>query len=149
MNNDATEIANLLYLYAERVDTGDAAGVAALFQHADVKWGVDAPTTHGDAPILELYNTHIKLHEDGTPRTHHLITNPIIEIAENGAEATVRSYYTVVQQTTILPLQVIASGRYHDVLEKIEGKWRFAKRDYLMDMRGNISEHVKKPSSAS
>jgi 3-phenylpropionate/cinnamic acid dioxygenase small subunit len=149
MSSDAIAIANLLYLYAELVDAGDAAGVAALFEHSDVKWGVDAPTLHGSAPILELYNTYIKLHDDGTPRTHHLITNPIIDIAEDCMSATARSYYTVVQQTAMIPLQVIASGRYHDVLIKVDGTWRFAKRDYFMDMRGNVIDHLKIQSSSS
>jgi hypothetical protein len=61
MSSDAVAIANLLYLYAELVDAGDAAGVAALFEHSDVKWGADAPTLHGSAPILELYNTLFRL----------------------------------------------------------------------------------------
>ena len=117
--DDAAAIANLLYRYAELVDLGDAAGVAALFEHA------------------------IKLHDDGTPRTHHLITNPLIEIDAHGARATARSYYTVVQQTARLPLQVIAAGRYHDELERVDGRWRFVKRDYFMDMRGDVSDHLK------
>jgi 3-phenylpropionate/cinnamic acid dioxygenase small subunit len=149
MYNDVVAITNLLYLYAERVDAGDAAGVAALFEDADVKWGVDAPVRHGSAAILELYDTYIKLHDDGTPRTHHLRTNPIIDVAEDGMSATARSYYTVVQQTAMIPLQVIASGRYHDVLTKVDGAWRFAKRDYFMDMRGNVSDHVNIPPSSS
>jgi hypothetical protein len=63
--------------------------------------------------------------------------------------ATARSYYTVVQQTAMIPLQVIAAGRYHDVLIKVDGTWRFAKRDYFMDMRGNVTDHINIQSSSS
>jgi hypothetical protein len=63
--------------------------------------------------------------------------------------ATARSYYTVVQQTAMIPLQVIASGRYRDVLIKVDGAWRFAKREYFMDMRGDVTDHVKIQSSSS
>jgi hypothetical protein len=141
--SDETAICNLLHLYAERVDLGDGAGVAALFSRAHVKWGAQADVTYGAEPIARLYANVIKLHEDGTPRTHHLITNPIIEIAADGQTATCRSYYTVIQQTAAVPLQVIAGGRYHDGFEKFDGAWRFARREYFMDFRGAVHDHVK------
>jgi hypothetical protein len=139
---DYNAIMNLLHLYAERVDLGDAQGTADLFANADVKWGAEAPVIHGADVILKLYQENIKLHEDGTPRTHHIITNAIIDIAEDGQIAKVRSYYTVVQQTGRVPLQVIAGGRYHDDLRKINGSWTFARRDYFMDFSGDVSDHV-------
>ena len=142
MMNDYNAIMNLLHLYAERVDLGDAEGTAGLFANAEVKWGADAPIIHGSAAILKLYQENIKLHEDGTPRTHHVITNAIVDIAEDGQTAKARSYYTVVQQTNRLPFQVIAGGRYHDSLKKENGAWTFARREYFMDFRGDVSEHV-------
>jgi ketosteroid isomerase-like protein len=135
-------IMNLLHLYAERVDLGDAQGTADLFANAAIKWGAEAPVIHGSDAVLKLYQENIKLHEDGTPRTHHIITNAIIEIAEDGQTAKARSYYTVVQQTGKVPLQVIAGGRYHDVLQKDNGSWEFTRRDYFMDFRGDVSDHV-------
>ncbi|MBV8930111.1 MAG: nuclear transport factor 2 family protein, partial [Mycobacteriaceae bacterium] len=84
----------------------------------------------------------VVVHPDGTPRTKHVVTNPIIEIDEN--TATCRSYYTVLQQTDTLPLQVIVSGRYHDRFERVEGRWRFCYRDYsLMDLIGDLSQHLR------
>jgi len=141
-SSDYNAIMNLLALYAERVDLGDAKGTAELFKNADVKWGANAPIIHGSEAILQLYENNIKLHKDGTPRTHHLITNAIIEFSLDGATAIARSYYTVIQQTDKLPLQAIAGGRYHDVFNKVNGTWGFSRRDYFMDFRGNISEHV-------
>ncbi|MNN87326.1 hypothetical protein D3C81_2048660 [compost metagenome] len=45
MNDSATEIANLLYRYAELLDGGDLEGVAELFRHAQLK------LQHGDARV--------------------------------------------------------------------------------------------------
>ena len=47
------------------------------------------------------------------------------------------------QQTPELPLQAIASGRYHDTFERVEGIWRFATRDYsMLDYIGDLSQHL-------
>jgi len=109
-----------------------------------VKWGAAAEEAYGAAPIAKLYETFIKLHDDGTPRTHHLVTNPIIEIDAEGKTATCRSYYTVIQHTETVPLQVIAGGRYHDWLDKVDGRWRFSRREYFMDFRGSVEDHVRR-----
>lgn len=80
----------------------------------------------------------------GTPRTKHVVTNPIIEIDEKANEATSRSYYTVLQATEGIPLQVIAAGRYHDRFTRIDGRWYFTYRDYtLLDLRGKLSGHLQ------
>ena len=71
-------IENLLYTYAERMDAGDIAGVARLFEHAEYRAG-DGPAL--SAEEVERVNRELViLHEDGTPRTKHLTTNAIIEI---------------------------------------------------------------------
>ena len=60
--------------------------------------------------------------------------------------ASCRSVYTVFQQTPELPLQAIASGRYHDTFERVEGIWRFATRDYsMLDYIGDLSQHLLLP----
>jgi 3-phenylpropionate/cinnamic acid dioxygenase small subunit len=141
MSNDAVAITNLLYRYAELIDAGDFAGVSALFTHADVMVGGEV--LHGAEPMLKLWHAHTKLHADGTPRTKHVVTNAIVEIAPDQLSATTRSYYTVLQATGTVPLQVIAAGRYHDGFEKVDGAWRFARRDYTMlDLKGDLSDHL-------
>lgn len=141
MSNAATAITNLLYVYAERMDAGDLPGVAALFRYARVK-------SHGgeldEAGLLDQWRRFVKIHPCGTPRTKHVITNPIVEVDEAAGTATCRSYYTVLQQAEALPLQVVAAGRYHDRFERVEGQWRFAWRDYtLFDLQGDLSQHLK------
>ena len=81
---------------------------------------------------------------DGTPRTKHVITNPIVEVDDDAGTATCRSYYTVLQQTDSLPLQPVVAGRYHDRFGRIDGDWWFTERDYTMlDMVGDVSQHLR------
>jgi 3-phenylpropionate/cinnamic acid dioxygenase small subunit len=93
--------------------------------------------------MLALWERHVKIHPCGTPRTKHVITNPILEINESAGRATCRSYYTVLQSTDTLPLQVIGAGRYHDEFERVAGIWRFSYRDYtLFDLQGDLRDHL-------
>jgi len=148
--NSATLITNLLYRYAELMDLGDLEGVAALFARAEVKVGGGA-IVHGAEPMLELWRANVKIHPCGTPRTKHVITNAIVEVDEAAGSAACRSYYTVLQATPDLPLQVIGAGRYHDTFARdAQGAWHFATRDYSMfDSVGNLAEHLLLPVPAN
>ncbi len=142
MSNSAVEIANLVYRYAEYIDAGDLESAAALFQHARIKTAVGEI---GPDDVLEMWRESVILHEDGTPRTQHVITNPIIEVDEEPGFATCRTYYTVMQQVDEGPLQAIMCGRYHDRFSRIDGQWRFIYRDYsLHDLPGDMSRHSHK-----
>jgi 3-phenylpropionate/cinnamic acid dioxygenase small subunit len=137
-----TQIANLLYRYAECMDSGDLAGAASLFEHARIRVGgtdqtIDATT------MLKFWRAAVLLHQDGTPRTKHLVTNPIIEVDDDAGTASCRSCFTVMQQIDGFPLQTIVTGRYHDEFERVAGVWRYSFRDYrLIDMVGDVSRHL-------
>lgn len=141
-----THIANLLYRYAELMDSGRLEETAALFAHARVTLpgGV---VLEGAAPMLEQWRRFVRIHPCGTPRTRHVVTNPIIAVDEAAGTGTCRSYYTVFQQTPDLPLQAICAGRYHDSFARDEaGLWHFATRDYsLLDFLGDVSQHLLLP----
>jgi 3-phenylpropionate/cinnamic acid dioxygenase small subunit len=143
--HDYQAILNLLYRYAECIDTGDLDGAAALFMHARVKMrGVPGDGTVDAAGLRETWEQFIAIYSDGTPRTKHVITNPIVEIDEDGTKAKCRSYYTVLQQTDDFPLQAVCAGRYHDEFEKQDGVWRYSFRDYsLLDLVGDFRAHGK------
>jgi 3-phenylpropionate/cinnamic acid dioxygenase small subunit len=143
-----TQITNLLYRYAECIDAGDLAGAAALFEHARIRIG--GPDTGQDtidaARLLGIWKSLIVLHPDGTPRTKHVTTNPIIEIDDDAGTASCRSYYTVLQQTDGMGLRTIVTGRYHDRFERVDGRWRFSYRDLtLIDLVGDVSRHLTHP----
>src|ERR1700741_688610 len=115
-----TQITNLLYRYAECIDAGDLAGAAALFEHARIRIGGPDPEqdTIDGARLLGIWKSLIVLHPDGTPRTKHGTTHPIIEIDEDPGPASCRSYYTVLQQTDGIQWQPVVPGRYHDRFER-------------------------------
>ena len=133
-------VLNLLYTYAERIDAGDFAGAAALFRHARVH---SAHGELGELEIRQLWKGLVIRYDDGTPRTKHVITNPIVEVDEAAGTATARSYYTVVQLFPEGRLEPVACGRYHDAFERVDGQWRFSARDYsLLDLPGNLTHHL-------
>jgi len=138
-----TQITNLLYRYAEYIDSGDLEGAASLFEHAGVYFRrEEGEATLDSAGVLDLWRNFIVRYEDGTPRTKHVITNPIVEVDEGSGTATCRSYYTVLQQTDDFALQPIIAGRYHDRFERVDGVWRFSYRNYsLSDLIGDMSHH--------
>ncbi|MFD2641652.1 nuclear transport factor 2 family protein [Pseudomonas japonica] len=144
MSSSAIAISNLLYQYAECLDTGDFEGAARLFRHARIKVGKEAPPIDSNG-MLALLRELVILYPCGTPRTRHVTSNPIIDIDEAGNRATVRSYYTVFQATEGLPLQAITAGRYHDEFERVDGVWRFSCRDYtLQEAVGEMRFHLKR-----
>ncbi len=145
MTDSAREIENLLYTYAERMDAGDLEGVAGLFAHGRIRSAPDAPpeaTFEGTDRVLDLYTSSVRRYQDGTPKTHHVTTNAIVQVDEGGATATSRSYYTVFQRTDQLPLQPIVCGRYHDSFHRIDGIWWFDTRIIFVDLVGDLSQHL-------
>lgn len=140
---DSRQIENLIYRYAELIDDGDLEGVAELFRDAEIKSRVHDVTRTGFDEVLQMYQLSCRLHEEtGTPLTKHLTTNVIIELNWNGTQASARSYYTVIQATTELPLQVIISGRYKDEFLKVGNEWRFSSREMIVDLIGDCSAHL-------
>jgi ketosteroid isomerase-like protein len=140
--DDVEAIRALIHEYAELIDTGDLDAVAALFTHGT--WsspGRGAPL-RGAEQVRRAYDGVI-LYDDGTPRTKHVISNVTIEIAGDGAEATARSYFTVLQARPDFPLQPIIAGRYHDRFERVEGRWRFVDRQIIPDLMGDLSRHLR------
>ena len=140
--HDETAIANLVFRYAELIDGGDYEGIGALF--ADAVIGADGSTVEwrGAEAITAMYVNGTRRYEDGTPRSKHVTTNLIIEVDDERAHATCRSYYTVLQQTDELPLQPIVAGRYHDEFDRVDDEWRFTRRTMFVDLVGDLSKHL-------
>lgn len=142
MLSDERQILNLLHLYCELQDAADFEAVSELFRHSGyrVKGG---KSLFGYDEVRALKSQHDKVHEDGTLRTKHVTTNTILELDPDGRTARTRSYFTVYQGTTALPLQCVIAGRYHDTFEKVDGAWRFKDRYILGDLQGDLSHHLR------
>ena len=145
MADSAREIENLLHTYALRIDAGDLAGVADLFEHGRVAASPDATpeqTFEGRDRVLSLYQGSARIYDDGSPHTKHVTTNSIIEVDAGSDLARARSYFTVFQQVEDFPLQPIISGRYRDTFHRIEGRWWFDARVMMVDLVGDLSRHL-------
>jgi 3-phenylpropionate/cinnamic acid dioxygenase small subunit len=140
-SGDEQEILGLLFRYAELVDAGDFDGVSALFGGAEVFMaGPDLPAVPGSA-VGKVMQKFVVLY-DGVPHTKHLVTNTIFDV-EDSTHVSTRSYFTVTQCVPgRFPLQMVASGRYHDRFEKTD-RWRFVQRTMLVDHHGDTSHHLR------
>ena len=139
--DDVAAVEQLLLGYADCVDTGDFEGLARLLADADLTTGGTDQVVHGYDGIRALYERTTRRYEDGTPKTKHLTTN--IVVAVDGDVASAKSYFTVLQAVPgTLPLQPIVAGRYRDRFERVDGGWRFTERHILVDLVGDISQHL-------
>ena len=140
--DDYQEITKLLYQYGRFIDRGDLDGACQLFEYAKIKT-IDRAELGNYRDMANMLKKFVRLYEDGTPRTKHLVTNVIIDIDEGGTSANSTAYYTVLQSVTPGDIKVIAAGQYIDEFERIDGKWRFSYRDLtVFDMQGDISGHL-------
>jgi ketosteroid isomerase-like protein len=140
MGSDTDEIRALIYEYAFRLDGGDLDGVAGLFEHAAMG-AVGRPGRLRGVEGARQNYAGVIVHDDGTPRTQHVITN--VSIAVDGDTATARSSFTVLQQLADFPLQPIITGGYHDRFERVDGRWRFTERLFEPRLFGDLSRHLR------
>src|SRR6202034_2900837 len=96
----------------------------------------------GRDQVLHLYKKTVRIYDNGTPLTKHLVTNLVVEVDEGSETASSRSYFTVRQATPGMPLSPIVSSRYNDKFRKIEGSWRFSERRITTDLVGDVSAHM-------
>ena len=133
---DKLAITELLYRYAELIDGGDFDGLGELLGRGNF-CGVA-----GAEPIAALFvKTTKRFPEHGnTPRTRHLVLNPIVEL--DGVMARARSTFCVVQQTDVVALQPIVVGRYVDAFVRDDDGWHFTERIADVQMIGDMSDHL-------
>lgn len=141
MPDNARQVENLIYAYAERIDAGDLAGVAELFRHGRIRAG-EGVVFEGVDEVRSMYDSATRLYDCGTPRTKHVTTNVAVEAADDARSASARSYYTVFQATDELPLQPIIAGRYADTFHVVDGGWCFDTREMFVDLTGDLSHHL-------
>jgi hypothetical protein len=137
--DDAQLLVNLLGTYCDRMDGGDWAGVGELFADAVLADEHGTVIARGADEVAALYRNGTRLH-DGSPRTKHLVTNPVVEL--DGDTAVVRSSYLVLQATNAHPLAPIITGRYVDTFARADAGWHWTERRFLVDLVGDLSHHL-------
>jgi len=139
----AEAVTKLVYTYAERIDAGDFAGIGALFEHATLTFEGYGATVSGPEAIEALYTRSTRRYDDGTPRTKHVMTNIIVDVADDGAHAASRSYFTVLQAVPgALALQPVIAGRYRHTYQLVDGHWRVASMHVMIDLVGDLGHHM-------
>ncbi|MGB8407566.1 MAG: nuclear transport factor 2 family protein [Mycobacterium sp.] len=133
---DKLAITELLYRYAELIDTGDFDGVGALLGRGTFMGVAGA---EGIAALFAKSTRRFPSHGN-TPRTRHLVLNPIVELG--GSTARARSTFCVVQQTDTVALQPIVVGRYADSFARDGHGWHFTDRQADVQMVGDVSDHL-------
>jgi hypothetical protein len=137
------EITKLIYTYAERIDAGDFAGVAEVFADATLTFEGFGDAVVGSAAVQALYERTTRRYEDGTPRTKHVMTNVMVDVADDGLTATSRSYFTVLQAVPgALTLQPVIAGRYRNAYVCVDGRWRFTSVHIIIDLTGDLGHHM-------
>jgi len=137
---DYIAIQNLVHLYPKRLDSGDLIGLGELFANAAVYFQGEAePVRSNPAEITRRFSDFLRLY-DGIPRTRHAIVNLIVD-QSSASSVEASSTVIVFQQADTLPLQPIITGDYRDILEKVDGLWRFTERHISNDLYGNLVAH--------
>jgi 3-phenylpropionate/cinnamic acid dioxygenase small subunit len=139
----AEAITKLIYTYAERIDDGDFAGIGELFAHATLTFEGFGDAVTGRDAIERLYTRSTRRYEDGTPRTKHVMTNVMVDVADDGSTASSRSYFTVLQAVPgALALQPVIAGRYRHTYERVDGQWRVTTMHITIDLVGDLGHHM-------
>lgn len=133
---DRLEILDLYGRCAPLFDAGEPDRWAALFAH---QGGSFTRSLGSRAPALQLRGTveireylqkrHKEAYEKRDIR--HVVSNIAIEATENGASGI--AYVIAMGVGDQQPPQMVATGRYSDVLIKEGLGWRFQSRTYLPD----------------
>jgi hypothetical protein len=67
----------------------------------------------------------------------------MVEVDDEGATATSRSYFTVLQAVPgHLALQPVIAGRYRHSFEKSGGRWVFTTMHIVIDLMGELGHHM-------
>ena len=132
-------IRNLLGTYCRLIDAGDFTALGALFRDGVLLDDKGRIAAKGAEAATALWTGLVKRYDDGTPRTRHTTSNPVIELDGDNAECL--SSFVVFQQVDAR-LEAIAAGRYRDTFVYADGSWRFASRQFFLDQLGDVSNHM-------
>lgn len=144
-------IEDIIYGYAEGIDTGNLETVAPLFAHG-VMVMPDGSELNGPEEVLRTFSDVIIFYDDEenvvpyqrgacSPRTKHVVTNSIFEFDNAVRNADVRSYFTVYQSLGGAN-EIIVGGRYIDQYELMIQGWVLVRREVYLENVGDLSRHL-------
>ena len=99
---------------------------------------------HGAEEIERLYTGLVRLHEDGTPGTQHVVANTTFDEPRADGSISATSAYLVFQAVAAVPLQPIITGTYVDTFAP-DGDgpgWHFTERRFGIGRSGLLDHHL-------
>jgi ketosteroid isomerase-like protein len=132
-------VRNLLGTYCLHIDAGDFDALGALFADATLLDDRGREVARGAEGCAAVWRGMMKTY-DGSPRTRHTVTAPVIDVEGDTAEC--RSSYVVFQQLGKGRLEAVAAGRYRDTFACTDGTWHFTSRQFFLDQLGDTSQHM-------
>ncbi len=139
---DGDRIRGLLGTYCRLIDAGDFAGVGALMSQAVLCTEDGTPVASGADEVSALYAGLVRLHEDGTPGTQHVVANTVFDEPEADGSVRATSAYLVFQATAAVTLQPILTGTYADTFAENDGGWHFTERRFGIGRSGLLDQHL-------
>ncbi len=121
---DRQAIIDLLVAYSWAIDTGDAAGVSALFSPDGSFRSSDGSVTTG---LAELERLAARVH-DRPFRLQHIASNHSLQVLEPDT-VRVRSYVHIYAGEPSGP-RLLGMGSYDDIAIRMEHGWRFSSRQF-------------------
>jgi uncharacterized protein (TIGR02246 family) len=131
ITEDRLDVMDLVARYAECVDSGDAAGYAALFTPDGVVEH-SAGSVRGRAEVQAWVEGLVRENRVGkTSRLKHIMGLPVIR--GDGDRATARTYVTIPRHMDSGEIVIRLAGTYFDDCVKQDGAWLIAKRVIDLD----------------
>jgi ketosteroid isomerase-like protein len=131
ITEDRLDVMDLVARYAECVDSGDAAGYAALFTPDGVVEH-SAGSVRGRAEVQAWVEGLVRENRVGkASRLKHIMGLPVIR--GDGDRATARTYVTIPRHMDSGEIVIRLAGTYFDDCVKLNGEWLFAKRRIDLD----------------
>jgi len=131
ITEDRLDVMDLMARYAECVDSGDAAGYAALFT-LDGVVEHSAGSVRGRAEIQAWVEGLVRETRVGkASRLKHFMGLPVIR--GDGDRATARTYVTIPRHMDSGEIVIRLAGTYFDDCVKQDGAWLIAKRVIDLD----------------
>lgn len=144
-SDDHRDIERLVHLYPYHLDAGDFRALGELFAQADLRVGEDLVASRDPEAVTRLWERYVRLYTGDTPRTHHMITNLLID-DEGPGRARAHSSVLVLQSVPGFPLQPLTAGDYLDRFARdADGRWHFTERRIGNHLFGDMSHHLLEP----
>jgi uncharacterized protein (TIGR02246 family) len=131
---DKDAIREVMAAYCHALDGGRFADVASLFADDGI-WTTDYGEAKGRAAIEQMLRSIVPVKGEG-PQRKHYIANIIIKVNEDSADSI--SDYLVVRECgpDLIP---VMGGTYKDKWVRQDGTWRFARKELVHDIAGDMA----------